>query len=209
MTSKTAVRPVDAAGLVLLRESRRGFEVLLGRRHAKAGFLPDIYVFPGGRVEAADGAGPSLRLAPAVAAELARATGKPAEAFVRAALRETAEETGLALAGEAMATVDFVCRAITPTYSRRRYNTRFLMADGAYAEGQLSGDGELEDLAWRSVTALDGLPIVDVTAFVLAEAIARRLRKLPPGAEPAVRFSYVGDTARIFRRPWVVSQFEK
>jgi len=201
MTRKVAVRPVDAAGLVLLREARGGLEVLLGRRHARAGFLPDIYVFPGGRVEPADAAGPALGLVPAVAAELARATRKPAEAFVRAALRETAEETGLRLAGEALASVDFVCRAITPTYSRRRYNTRFLMADGAHAYGQLGGDGELEDLAWRSVTALDGLAIVDVTAFVLAEAIARRLRRLQPGAEPAVRFSYVRDEARVFRRP--------
>jgi 8-oxo-dGTP pyrophosphatase MutT (NUDIX family) len=201
MNRQAAVRPVDAAGLVLLREGKRGLEVLLGRRHSRAGFLPDIYVFPGGRVEIADGAGPALGIAPAVAAELARAPGRPPEAFVRAALRETAEETGLNLAGEAFASIDFVCRAITPTYSRRRYNTRFLLADGAFAQGRLGGDGELEDLAWRPITALDGLAIVDVTAFVLAEAVARRLRKLPPGAEPAVRFSYVGDTARVFRHP--------
>jgi 8-oxo-dGTP pyrophosphatase MutT (NUDIX family) len=201
MTRKAAVRPVDAAGLVLLREARHGLEVLLGRRHARAGFLPDIYVFPGGRVEAADSAGPALGLAPAVAAELSRATRKPADAFLRAALRETAEETGLTIAGEALPTIDFVCRAITPTYSRRRYNTRFLVADGAFAQGRLGGDGELEDLAWRPVAALEGLAIVDVTAFVLAEAVARRSRKLPPGTEPAVRFSYVGDRARVLRRP--------
>jgi len=35
-------RPVDAAGLVLLRGERDDPEVLLGRRHARAGFLPDI-----------------------------------------------------------------------------------------------------------------------------------------------------------------------
>ena len=200
MTRKASVRPVDAAGLVLLRDGKQGLEVLLGRRHARAGFLPDIYVFPGGRVEPADGAGPALGLAPTVAAELSRATRKPAEAFVRAALRETAEETGLTLARAALAGIHFICRAITPTYSRRRYNTRFLMADGAFAEGQLGGDGELEDLAWRPVAALEGLAIVDVTAFVLKEAVARRLSRRPPGAEPAVRFSYVGDTARVFRR---------
>ena len=56
-------------------------------------------------------------------------------------------------------------------------------------------------MAWRPVAALEGLAIVDVTAFVLGEAVARRLRKLPPGVEPAVRYSYVGETARVFRRP--------
>jgi 8-oxo-dGTP pyrophosphatase MutT (NUDIX family) len=201
MSERAAVvRPIDAAGLVLLRESQKGLEVLLGRRHAKAGFLPDIYVFPGGRLEPGDNEGPPLGLSPAVAARLTRATRRPPEAFLRAALRETQEETGLALAGAAIGGVDFVCRAITPTYSRRRFNTRFLMADGAHAEGRLGGDGELEDLGWRPVGALDGLPMVDVTAFVLGEAIARRSRKLVPGAEPAIVYSYVGDNVRLTRR---------
>jgi 8-oxo-dGTP pyrophosphatase MutT (NUDIX family) len=49
------VKPVDAAGLVLIRAGSKGEpEILLGRRHRKAGFLPDIYVVPGGRVDTAD-----------------------------------------------------------------------------------------------------------------------------------------------------------
>ena len=134
---------------------------------------------------------------------LSRATRRPAEAFVRAALRETTEETGLALAGEALASIDFVCKAITPAYSRRRYNTRFLMADGAFARGRFRRRRRAGGLALAHgpVAALEGLAIVDVTAFVLDEAVARHLRKLPPGVEPAVRYSYVGDTARVFRRP--------
>jgi 8-oxo-dGTP pyrophosphatase MutT (NUDIX family) len=198
--SSTTIRPVDAAGLVMLRGEREDPEVLLGRRHARAGFLPDIYVFPGGRVEAADAIGAPLPLNPAVAADLARASRRPAFAIVRAALRETAEETGLTLPQEVLPRIDFVCRAITPTRSHRRYNTRFLLADGALCAGRLGGDGELEDLGWHRFSAVGRLNLVDVTTFVLTEAVRRWRRALPPGIEPAPRFSYTGDTVRVFRR---------
>jgi 8-oxo-dGTP pyrophosphatase MutT (NUDIX family) len=48
------VRPIDAAGLVLLRGAPDAPEVLMGRRHKRASFLPDIYVFPGGRLDESD-----------------------------------------------------------------------------------------------------------------------------------------------------------
>ena len=194
-------RPVDAAGLVLLRGGRDDPEVLLGRRHARAGFLPDIYVFPGGRVEPGDGRGRPLPLAPPVAAGLAWASRRPAAAFVRAALRETAEESGLSLPPEAVEGIDFICRAITPTRSHRRYNTRFLLADGAACQGALAGDGELEDLGWHRHSEVGRLKLVDVTNFVLEEAVRRWRLALRPGAEPAVRYSYAGGRVRIFRRP--------
>jgi 8-oxo-dGTP pyrophosphatase MutT (NUDIX family) len=205
MTS-LVTRPVDAAGLVLLRGSREDPEVLLGRRHARAGFLPDIYVFPGGRVEPADAKGQPLPLAPAVAAELAWASRRPAAAFVRAALRETAEESGLILPPEAARNIDFICRAITPTRSHRRYNTRFLLADGADCRGGLGGDGELEDLGWHRHSAVGRLNLVDVTTFVLEEAVRRWRLALAPGAEPAVRFTYARGKVRIFRRSAVPSE---
>ena len=200
MTS-SIVRPTDAAGLVLLRGSRSDPEVLLGRRHARAGFLPDIYVFPGGRVENEDARGEPVKLPPQVAAGLAWATRRPAAAFVRAALRETVEETGLTLPPETVRHIDFVCRAITPTFSRRRYNTRFLLADGAHCRGALAGDGELEDLGWHRYSAVGKLKLVDVTTFVLEEAVRRWRLGVAPGAEPAVRFSYAGGKVRIFRQP--------
>src|SRR5262249_56966323 len=88
----------------------------------------------------------------------------------------------------AFATLAFVCRAITPPSSPRRFNTRFLMADGALAQGALAGDGELEDLAWRPASAYGHLGLVDVPAFVLEEALARWQR---PGDErPAGRLRF-------------------
>lgn len=199
--SSAFVRPVDAAGLVLLRQGKRGLEVLLGRRHGRAGFLPDIYVFPGGRVEPQDSIGPELPLAPAVAEQLKAGGRRAPAALLRAALRETTEETGLSLAARAVPGIDFVCRAITPRYSHRRFHTRFFLADGAACEGSLKGDGELEDIGWRRLDEVAGLKLVDVTTFVLQEAVARRQSGLPPGSRPAPRLSYRGDTARIVRHP--------
>jgi 8-oxo-dGTP pyrophosphatase MutT (NUDIX family) len=222
---------VDAAGLVLIRRGREGPEVLLGRRHRRAGFLPDIYVVPGGRVDHGDGSGSGFveDLHPAVIAQLKTGSrGRGPLAFARAAIRETYEETGLLLtAGSKTRTtpaagtvwqaygardcrpgfdaLDFVCRAITPTYSKRRYNTRFFLADGANTTGELAGDGELEDLNWWPLAGLPKLAIVDVTEFVLTEALRRWRQQVPIGCEPARLFCYRGDGARwrtIGHGPW-------
>jgi len=215
-------RPVDAAGLVLIRAGARGPEVLLGRRHRRAGFLPDIYVVPGGRVDAGDlrRSGFAENLHRRVAAQLTTSSrGRPPLAFARAAIRETYEETGLLLTGPGRAAarpaaapvwqafgvqdcrpgfdrLDFVCRAITPTYSKRRYNTRFFLADGAAVSGDIAGDGELEDLDWWPVAEIGRLTIVDVTEFVLTEALRRWHRRVPVGGEPARLFCYRNDSAR-------------
>ena len=215
-------RPVDAAGLVLIRRSPDGPEVLLGRRHRRAGFLPDIYVAPGGRVDPGDAASSGFAegLHPNAIAQLKTGSrGRPPLSFARAALRETYEETGLLLtsggqAANAPATeavwqaygaracrpgfdaLDFVCRAITPTYSKRRYNTRFFLADGAKTVGELAGNGELEDLNWWPFSELRRLTIVDVTEFVLTEALRRWQGRVPIGSEPARLFCYRGDCAR-------------
>ena len=227
--SPKVVKPVDAAGLVLIRAGRKGApEILLGRRHRRAGFLPDIYVVPGGRVDPADHApsGFPEHLHPAVSTALASGgSRRPALAFPRAALRETHEETGLlvgspgrpegiprhpiwrayAEAGWApdFGAIDFICRAITPVTSARRYNTRFFLADGDQATGSLGSNGELEDLAWRPVAALGGLNIVDVTEYVLKEALRRWQARVdggrPAGAEPPKLLNYRKDTMTLSR----------
>ena len=51
---RTLARPRDAASVVLLRGERDRPQVLMGRRRRRASFLPEVYVFPGGRVESSD-----------------------------------------------------------------------------------------------------------------------------------------------------------
>jgi 8-oxo-dGTP pyrophosphatase MutT (NUDIX family) len=91
------VRPLDAAGLLLIRDNG-GLEILLGRRRRKARAFPGEYVFPGGLVEAADrhvsGFHETL---PVSAAGLDGKTRRNLFVFARTALRECYEETGLLL----------------------------------------------------------------------------------------------------------------
>jgi 8-oxo-dGTP pyrophosphatase MutT (NUDIX family) len=53
-----AVKPEEAATVILLKEPRENaggpFEVLMVLRHARSQFMPDAYVFPGGRVDEGD-----------------------------------------------------------------------------------------------------------------------------------------------------------
>jgi 8-oxo-dGTP pyrophosphatase MutT (NUDIX family) len=192
--------PVDAAGLLLLRNRADRIEVLLGRRHGKSSFLPDYYVFPGGRVDPGDSQ-TQLRIAPDVAANLARAARRPAHAFVQAAIRETKEETGLRYPPERTDQIDYVCQAVTPTYSPRRYNTRFLLADGDACEDELRTNGELDDLAWRPAERLDQLTMLDISLIVLREGLDRWRRKVSPGAELPLRVMYLGNNPRFARVP--------
>lgn len=225
MLKRGPVRPVDAAGLILLRGSRDAPEILLGRRHAKTAFLPDIYVVPGGRVDAEDLApsGFAEAMHPAVAGDLAIGCRTPPIAFLRAALRETHEETGLlvgqpgaapgsaagaawsayAAAGWApdFAGLDFVLRAITPKDSPRRYNTRFFLGDGSRVTGSLTGNGELLDLAWRPSGALDGLNIVDVTWELIRAALRRWRDRVPIGADRPKLLIYRNDILHLRALP--------
>ncbi len=70
-----------------LRPARDGFEVYMVRRSAKAKFVPDVFVYPGGAVDADDAA-----LAVRLVGEVHRDV-EPR--FVVAAIRESFEECGL------------------------------------------------------------------------------------------------------------------
>lgn len=163
----------------------------MGQRHTKSPFMPDIYVFPGGKIEPDDWSiSPSRELAPAVSMAL-RATAKcsdaKATALANAAIRETWEEVGLMLAEDAEPVAnegpwaDFtsrglkpdhgplrmIGRAITPTDSPVRFHARFLAAPASLARGELAESHELADLGWHSLKEALDLPIIDVTEVML------------------------------------------
>lgn len=86
---------------MLLRDADPGLEVLLLRRSTRAGFVPDMYVFPGGRVDASDADPALLALLDGLTPDAAAArlgiddADPPAIAYYLAALREAFEETGI------------------------------------------------------------------------------------------------------------------
>jgi 8-oxo-dGTP pyrophosphatase MutT (NUDIX family) len=96
-------RPRDAATLILTRDGKDGFEVLMGRRAPGHVFMASKWVFPGGRVERSDAfAAFGTDLPPADAGRLSREVApRRARAMALAAVRETYEETGLLLARSA------------------------------------------------------------------------------------------------------------
>ncbi len=95
--------PRDSASVVMLRDGAQGLEVLLMRRHADSAVLGGAYVFPGGKVDAADASADMLARLDQPPALLHARLGEPgltaqqAAAFFVAAAREAAEESGLLL----------------------------------------------------------------------------------------------------------------
>jgi 8-oxo-dGTP pyrophosphatase MutT (NUDIX family) len=136
----------------------------------------------------------------------------------RAALRETWEEVGVlfgrrtaAPAGQPAAApierayrahglsaaidrLSYVGRAITPSYSSRRFNTRFFVGDGDDVVGEPQSTAELQDSGWRrlEVKLLDDLR--EVTRFMLARALAMRSGA---ASDPAPLFYWARNARRI------------
>jgi 8-oxo-dGTP pyrophosphatase MutT (NUDIX family) len=216
------VRPRPAASLILLRGAGAGLEVLLGRRLSGARFMPDVYVFPGGRVARGDRRAwpderwPDERWPDERWPDERWLDERPAAAplparLLRAALRETFEETGLlvghaapesaaAEAGgarpacpvarayaalvlhPALDRLVYVGRAITPSSSPMRFDTRFFLADAVHAHGAIGGSGELEDLHWRKLAATAEIRMAKVSRFMLERAAALRAGTADPAA---------------------------
>lgn len=196
-------RPRDAAVLILLDRSGPQPKVLLGQRHSGHVFMPGLHVFPGGKVEAADGRVPAAGRLPAhVERRLLQDVRRPspvrARAYALAAIRELAEETGLmlgtkpahvpAMAGEwkpfaAAGVVPhldrlwLIARSITPPGLARRYDTRFFAADASEVchrlEGVVHDEAELVELRWTPLGHTEGLHLHQITRLVLAELAAR------------------------------------
>ena len=203
------VTPQDAATLILVRQNRKGPEILMGQRSRRAKFVPGSYVFPGGRLDDHDWhALPATPLDAPVDKMGARGKAKKARALGMAAIRETFEETGLLLAqdgdvGDAddetwremrtlgkapdLSRLTYIARAITSPYSPIRFHARFFMAMFREEDGDLGGSGELSELQWIPLAQAQDYAILDVTEFMLGE-IQRRLDE--PKADRTPLFAY-------------------
>jgi len=200
-----AVRPKDAATLLIVRREGPEPRVLMGQRAASHKFMPNKFVFPGGRVDPGDSRiVPPHDLHPAVMARLRHGCSETrARALALAAIRETYEETGLVLGEPHTPTLksrspqwaDFlqhgvnprldvlhlVARAITPPYRNRRFDARFFMIDAEHIQGEVherpQGSGELLDLRWVALSRAQQMEqLPNITRTVLRE-LERRLRE--------------------------------
>jgi 8-oxo-dGTP pyrophosphatase MutT (NUDIX family) len=214
-----AVRPRDAATLILVRRDGDEPTLLMGKRAASHKFMPNKYVFPGGKVDPGDSRiKPPMDLHPAVLARLAQGCSEVrARALALAAIRETYEETGLVL-GEPdtptlqtrsphwrdflqygvnprLDTLHLIARAITPPYRGKRFDARFFMAEADLIQGDIhqapEGSGELLALHWVSMSDALNLDLPNITRMVLAE-VERRLRDghSPEDSGPFIHFKH-------------------
>jgi len=166
------VRPRHAASLIVLRHAPGGLEILMGTRGAKARFMPNRLVFPGGAVDRADYRAKSATpLPPHTSDHLQRgAPPRLARALAIAAARELEEETGFTLGHPPhLDGLHYLCRAITPPNSPIRFSARFLVVDAERLSGTLGGSGELENLRFYGLDEALGMDLISITREILDE----------------------------------------
>lgn len=207
--SKPSVRPKDAATLILIRRDGPKPRVLMGKRSRGHDFMPDKYVFPGGRVDPEDGRAPAAtELQKLVENTLAIKSRRKPRAFALTAVRETFEETGLIIgrpseddhrapwnwdpflkegALPCLQHLQFIGRAVTPPYRPKRFDARFFMAEAEDAlidKRPAASGAELVDVHWVDLSDAEKLDLPSVTRFMLGE-IRERLEKPKEDLRPA------------------------
>jgi len=200
----------DAATIILVRDPADRPKVLMGQRGARAAFMPNKFVFPGGAVDAGDADIPLARpIAQPCAARLAEAASVPVNGLVTAAIRELWEEVGLVLGHKGKWSGDvppdwqayaatghipagdmlhFVFRAITPVGRPRRFDARFFVADAAALASDpddfSAATDELSHLQWVPLDRACDHDLPFITEVVLAEIAATLPNIGPPDTVP-------------------------
>ena len=177
----------------------------MGKRAASHKFMPNKFVFPGGKLDVAD---QRLNFDSSLAKEVlsqlrkftrANTSERKLTGLALAAIRETFEETGLVVgqkterkmqsknsswqayfdhgAEPALAKLEFIARAITPTYRVRRFDTRFFMVSDTSTyinqDSLRKQGGELEQVRWIPLSETRELDLPGVTRWVLDEVEKR------------------------------------
>jgi 8-oxo-dGTP pyrophosphatase MutT (NUDIX family) len=211
------VTPVrDAACLVLVDRSQVAPRLLLGRRLATQVFLPNKWVFPGGRVDDDDRA---------LARFMSEASGIGADEavqvpFALAAVRETFEETGIVVGSAIPPAIEMLpaswqpfcalglmpdfnhlqplARAITPPGLPRRFDTWFFIREWLSAKpADASPDGELLDLDWFTLDQVRALDLPVITRLIVDD-VASRIAADISATAPQIPFYF--QDSRTYRR---------
>ena len=182
-----------AATVMLIRDSVAGIEVLMVRRRPR-GFFGGLTVFPGGAVDPVDASDLAGEVVPGEHTD---------QEFRAAALRELAEETGLALTIEGVVSapertrrsllstmraagiqldasaLTLVSRWVTPEEAPTRYDTRFYLAIAADTPDiRIDGD-ELVEHMWVGHQAMPSscMPMEGLEMFLPTIAHLRWLER--------------------------------
>jgi len=220
-------RPKDAATLLVVDKSGVKPRVLMGQRHLASAFMPGMYVFPGGRVDAGDNRlNVPDALDPAVENKLLTdmkgiATPRRAQGLALAAIRETAEETGLLIGSRdkggwktkspswspfvehgltpSLSQLTFFLRAITPPGGSRRFDTRFFCTSAESIAYEIPNDNdELLNLHWLTFGQAMKLELPRITRVALETLDAKLEQGRFP--EPGDKIAYFFQRNRKFMR---------
>ncbi len=196
------LRPKDASTLILIDRSGGEPALLMGKRHQAHAFMPDTYVFPGGRRDKDDGRVPvSDDLDTAVTRKLMQKMASPAteiraRALAIAAVRETHEEVGIFIAGHGrpsrqkswrafaerglaprLSPLRYIARAVTPPYQKRRFDTRFFACfRDEVDQTDAESSNELLDLKWVRPSQADSISMPRITRAII-EHLDRELAR--------------------------------
>ncbi len=209
-----ALRPKDAATLILVKRDDGTPRVLMGRRHEGMAFMAGKYVFPGGRVDPGDQRLlVETELRQDVLAKLTKgATPSRAKGLALAAIRETFEETGIILGERSeklprtktgawkrffahglmprLDRLEYIARAITPPNRTRRFDARFFMADAAHIGHALerAESDELLEACWLTFEEARAQDLPTITRRMIEEVEARLAKPGEPRPVPFFRF---------------------
>ncbi|MFK7881282.1 NUDIX hydrolase [Roseobacter sp.] len=206
---KSAIR--DAATVIVLRDRNSNPRILMGQRGAKAAFMPNKFVFPGGAVDVEDAHIHLVaRLSEPCATRLTEDSATDiSHALSVAAIRELWEETGMVLGRPGIwstpvpadwqsfaatghqpdaSDMQFVFRALTPPGRPRRFDARFFLVDAENLSSDLddfsAASDELSHLQWVSLHQARAFDMPFITEVVLAEIEARLENNAAPDSVP-------------------------
>jgi 8-oxo-dGTP pyrophosphatase MutT (NUDIX family) len=229
-TRHADVEPKDAATLIVLDRSGTAPSVLLGKRHARHVFMPEKFVFPGGRVDAADRVMPAAKPLDALTErrlihESAWRDPEGARALALTAIRETFEETGMLIGTPGSApgpdvppswegfvrsgylpdpsALQFIARAVTPPGFHRRYDARFFCVDAGAVVRHLDGVVHAD----AELTELAWLPIeeaMDLDLPVITAIVLQELQaRLAKDFAPSLPVPFYGTNEGDFLREMI------